>query len=88
MSARTALAVGLGGTKLAAAVIDEEGAMLWRARAPVARESVAAVAFQVAEPATEARRMTGRSLVAAGCIVPGIVRQADGAVWAPNLWGP
>lgn len=87
MSARTVLAVDLGGTKLAAALIDEEGALLWRARAPVARESVEAVAFQVAELAAEARRMTGRPLVAAGCIVPGIVRLADGAVWAPNLWG-
>lgn len=87
MSARTALAVDLGGTKLAAAAIDEHGAILWRARAPVARKPVEAVAVQIAELAAQARQSTGRPPSAAGCIVPGIVRPADGAVWAPNLWG-
>jgi glucokinase len=87
MSARAALAVDLGGTKLAAAAIDEGGSFLWRAKNPVARRSVDDTAHQIARMAAEAAQVTGLSFEAAGCLVPGIVRESDGAAWAPNLWG-
>lgn len=87
MRPRTALAVDLGGTKIAAAAIDEAGAFLWRAKSPVEKRSVDDTAHQIARMAAEAAWVTGLSLQAAGCLVPGIVREPDGSAWAPNLWG-
>lgn len=86
MTRRTALAVDLGGTKLAVAVIDEEGTLLWRAQQPIEGNSADSCAREIARLAAQAAAATGSMPVAAGCLVPGIVRE-DGAAWAPNLWG-
>lgn len=74
------LAVDLGGTKTAAALVDEAGRMESRVKEPAAHtpgETVRGIAERVArlEPA------------AVGIIVPGIYNPRSGMAWAPNLWG-
>ena len=76
----TVLAVDLGGTKTASAVVDTLGAVEWRIKEPAER-SPEAVVCQIA-------RAAGRTEAAAvGIIVPGIYSQQTGMAWAPNLWG-
>jgi glucokinase len=87
MSARTVLAVDLGGTKLAVALVDQDGAIQVQARVAVQRTSVGATAAQIAALAAQLAEPEGVKPAALGCIVPGIVRPTDGAAWAPNLWG-
>jgi glucokinase len=83
---RKVLAIDLGGTKLAAAVVDESGAVLTRRKTPVIRDSLAATADQIAAEAGRCVADTG-PVQGAGLIVPGIYRARDAAAWAPNLWG-
>ena len=83
---KTVLAIDLGGTKLATAIVDETGGIRARRKAPVARESLAATADQIAAEAARCIAEAG-PVHGAGVIVPGIYRARDGAAWAPNLWG-
>jgi glucokinase len=79
------LAVDLGGTKVAAAIVDRRGRFLRRLAAPVDRSSLRAPVDQVVALARELA--AGRSpLAGAGIAVPGLVRR-NGTVWAPNLPG-
>ncbi len=73
----------LGGTKVAAAVLDRDGKVLARKSEEVDRSSREAPVHQMARLAAElgAGRYQYR---AAGIAVPGLVRR-DGTVWAPNL---
>lgn len=83
------LAVDLGGTKLAVALVDEAGNLLAHRQSPVAKEGwqrtvrqiEAEAAACLAAAAADWSRVRG-----AGVIVPGIAAP-DGTVWAPNLWG-
>jgi len=77
------LAVDIGGTKLATAIVKEDGRILAQTKCPVERSSPAALARQIADMA----KSLGCSTTAAGAIVPGIYFAASGNVWAPNLWG-
>ncbi|MEO7142482.1 MAG: ROK family protein [Bryobacteraceae bacterium] len=89
-SARLALAVDLGGTKLSTAVIDENGAIHAARKAPVSKNGVAGAIEQIADEAAQVVKASGRSwdgICGAAVIVPGVFRKADGMVWAPNLWG-
>lgn len=82
------LAVDLGGTKLAAALVDGEGKVLTRKSVKVDRSSALAPVRQIVELAQElvgAKNLRGK-VAAAGVAVPGLVRR-DGSVWAPNLPG-
>ena len=76
------LAVDLGGTKTAIALVDEHGAVHRRWGLPAARTLEATVS-QVAEAAAEG----GGPGDAVGVIVPGIYNPAAGRAWCPNLWG-
>jgi len=80
---RTVLAIDIGGTKLATAVVDQDGQIRAQRKVPIARESLAATVEQIRCEAAE----LAPSPSAAGVIVPGIYRARDGTAWAPNLWG-
>lgn len=83
------LAIDLGGTKLATAVINSDGAILSVRDAPVRKcfgETVDQVASE-AHAAVEASGLAWHRISRAGVIVPGIAHANDGTAWAPNLWG-
>ena len=69
------LAVDLGGTKVAAAVVDSKGAIRNRIEEQVEKSDPIAQIVRLAE---------GKDVDAVGVAVPGLVRR-DGTVWAPNL---
>lgn len=71
------LAFDLGGTKLAAALIDKKGAIRDRVEAPVDKSDPIAQMLRIAAQ---------KKFDAIGVAVPGLVRR-DGTVWAPNLPG-
>jgi glucokinase len=88
MTANCVLAVDLGGTKMAVALVSPEGKVLTRKTVQVDGSSVLAPVKQIIELA---RKLVGGTslrgrVAAAGVAVPGLVRR-DGSVWAPNLPG-
>jgi glucokinase len=88
MAQHCVLAVDLGGTKLAAALVNADGKVLARKSVPVDGSSALAPVKQIVALARElagSKSLRGR-VAAAGVAVPGLVRR-DGNVWAPNLRG-
>jgi glucokinase len=82
------LAVDLGGTKVAAALVDRKGKVLAQKSVSVDASSTLAPVKQIVELARElvsGKVVRGR-IAAMGVAVPGLVRR-DGTVWAPNLPG-
>jgi glucokinase len=81
------LAMDLGGTKLAGALVDRAGRIARRTTVSVAASTAMGPVRQIVEMA---RTLAGPSLrgkvVVVGVAVPGLVRR-DGTVWAPNLTG-
>jgi glucokinase len=75
---RRVLAVDLGGTKTATALVDESGQATSERRAPATR-SVEETAGHIAAAAEGA--------CGVGVIVPGVYTPATGRAWCPNLWG-
>jgi glucokinase len=73
------LAIDLGGTKTAIALVDETGRISEKTKLPSAPTFEGTLAQIVS-------RLTS-SPTAVGVIVPGIYDARTGAVWAPNLWG-
>jgi glucokinase len=73
------LAIDLGGTKTAIALVDESGQISGKRKLPAASSFEATIEQIV----TEGRA----SIAAAGVIVPGIYDPRSGTAWAPNLWG-
>jgi glucokinase len=88
MAAKHVLAVDLGGTKLAAALVDREGKLLERKSVPVDPRSALSLVKQIVSMGRElvGGKNLKRNVVAVGVAVPGLVRR-DGSVWAPNLRG-
>lgn len=82
------LAVDLGGTKVAAALVNRKGKVLARKSVSVDASSTLAPVKQIVELAQKLAGGKGvRGKIAAmGVAVPGLVRR-DGTVWAPNLPG-
>jgi glucokinase len=83
------LAVDLGGTKLAAALVTPDGEVLASQSVPVDATSALAPVKQIVELARELvgdGKTLRRRVAAVGVAVPGLVRR-DGSVWAPNLRG-
>ena len=74
------LAVDLGGTKTASALVDGGGVISGKTKVTAERHPEATVRQIVA--AAERTRPD-----AIGIIVPGIYDPGDGTAWAPNLWG-
>ena len=60
------------------------GILRAKIKRPVEKHRVAA---QIDELAAEAAGAAGRTIAAAGLIIPGIYFAATGNVWAPNLFG-
>ena len=87
---RAVLAIDLGGTKVAFAVIDSDGTVLSRSKRP-SHEGGAAVTFDaLAASAADTVRAAGLAwpdVRGVGVVVPGIYNPATGRAWAPNLWG-
>jgi glucokinase len=87
---QAALAIDFGGTKVAFAVIDSDGAVLSHAKRP-SHEGGAAVSFDTllatASDTVRAAGLTWVDVGAAGVAVPGVYNVATGRAWAPNLWG-
>ncbi|HZU24030.1 MAG TPA: ROK family protein [Bryobacteraceae bacterium] len=75
------IAIDLGGTKLTAAVVDENGTISSQRKVAAVRGDVRASAAQIAE------LISGLQARAAGLIIPGISSERTGTAWAPNLWG-
>jgi glucokinase len=82
-----AVALDLGGTKLAAAVVDAEGRILARLKRPVDRAGTLAQIAAAAGEAVGAAGLEWSAVRAAGLIVPGIYFPETGNVWTPNLFG-
>ncbi|HEV2494126.1 MAG TPA: ROK family protein [Terriglobia bacterium] len=89
------LAVDVGGTKLAVAVVDEKGEIHARQSEPVDQSSSSAPIAQIcrmakalsrSDPHSRPRSARDASWKAVGVAVPGLVRR-EGTVWAPNLRG-
>lgn len=76
------LAVDLGGTKVAVAVVTRRGRIESRTIEPVDTSTTMGPVDQIVRLA----RAAGAGFSAAGVAVPGLAR-ADGFVWAPNLPG-
>jgi len=85
-----ALAIDLGGSKAAFAVVDRDGHVICRTKRP-SHEGNAALSFEAlgaaARETVEAAGLRFADLEGAGVIVPGIYDAATGEAWAPNLWG-
>ena len=84
------IAIDLGGTKLCAAVVGRDGAVLWRKKLLVAAKSLAATVEQIVQVIHEAGTASPaphNSPQSVGIVVPGIYFAGTGNVWAPNLWG-
>jgi len=82
------LAADLGGTKTSLALVDEEGRIRARTKAPAARTlegSVEQIAGAAASARAESAGFAGPMSV--GVIVPGIYTPGTGRAWCPNLWG-
>jgi glucokinase len=88
MAKNIVLAFDLGGTKLAAALVNRGGEILERNSMDVKKSSAIAPVQQILDLARElSGRKRGKVEIAAvGVAVPGLVRP-DGTVWAPNLPG-
>lgn len=73
------LAIDLGGTKTAIALVDAEGRISEKQKLPAANSfegTLEQIAERLAIPAA-----------AVGVILPGIYEPSTGNAWAPNLWG-
>jgi len=85
------IAMDLGGTKLATAVLDAGGESLYREIIPIGGRrgtDVAALIIERCEGALEKLRALGTaSPGAVGVTVPGIYHAHRGTVWAPNIPG-
>lgn len=85
------IAMDLGGTKLATAVLDAAGKLTHRESVPLDGRQGAEVAALIVERGARAseRLRASRAIAptAVGLTVPGIYHAERGAVWAPNIPG-
>ena len=73
------LAIDLGATKTAVALVDRAGRITEKRKLPAAA-GFKGTLDQISADAP-------KDIAAAGVIVPGIYNPANGTAWAPNLWG-
>lgn len=81
--ARAALVADLGGTKIAAACVEQNGRITQRLVTATPPEGGTAVVDAIADLL---RQLPAKGVCALGVDVPGLAR-ADGIVWAPNISG-
>ena len=80
------VAIDLGGTKLAAALVDGHGTIRNKLRLPVEKESPQKSIEQICEVVARTA-VSWEHVRAIGVAVPGVYFADTGHVWAPNLWG-
>lgn len=87
----TVIAIDLGGTKVASALVSEGGEILARDHALLGGRQGAAVAALVIDRChallTRVRHDDSLAPTAVGVTVPGIYRAERGTIWAPNIPG-
>lgn len=84
------LALDLGGTKLAVAILDEDGAILFHKKMALQKrkgKDVSEMIVQAFRHASIASRLAGNEIKSVGICVPGIYHSKTGNVWAPNIAG-
>jgi len=90
MTSHFVLGLDLGGTKIAAGVVNSQGVLFSSARLPTpaqgARRDLAAL-FDAAHAAVGAAKIPWGRIRAVGVGVPGAFDPGDETVWAPNLPG-
>jgi glucokinase len=82
------LAFDLGGTKLATAVFNEHGKILWREITPLDKrkgEEVGELITSRILSLSDTARLSGDEIISVGVSVPGIYQSKTGTVWAPNI---
>jgi len=90
MTTPLALGLDLGGTKIAASVVDSSGELLSRVRLPTPASGVKddlAALFDAAHSAVASAGVLWENIRAAGVGVPGAFDPVRKTVWAPNLPG-
>lgn len=83
----SALAIDLGGTKLASALFSSTGDIVSRNTIALDGRAGAEVGVLVKDEVKKYRDSEGGSLQSIGVSVPGISRRKSGTVWAPNIPG-
>jgi glucokinase len=86
------IGVDVGGTKIAAALFADDGAMQAKRRFPIDRSGPQAPVAQIASAIAELVAVAGDSegggpVAAVGIAIPGVVFHGSGEVWAPNIAG-
>ncbi len=81
------VAIDLGGTKLAAAIVSESGTTVARTERPLGARRGPEVGDLAAETARALVRQQSGTIAGLGMCVPGIYSPATGRVWAPNIPG-
>jgi glucokinase len=84
------LAVDIGGTKLATAVVDDDGRIHASRKDRIEKSSIDKSVKQIyvqASATLQDARMSWGEMSAAGVIVPGTFDKRTGLAWAPNVWG-
>ena len=77
------LAVDVGGTKIAAAVVDGEGSILWSQTAPTTDADGASRLTEIAATALSESRV---DVAAIGLAIPAVLDLSDDSVvWSPNI---
>jgi glucokinase len=90
MSTDLVLGLDLGGTKIAAGVVNSQGALFSSVRVPTPAQGVKkdlAALFDTAHAAVSAAKIARGSIRAVGVGVPGAFDPHAETVWAPNLPG-
>jgi len=90
MTATLVLGLDLGGTKIAAGVVESGGRLLSNVRLATPASGVSkdlAALFDAAHSAVSAARVSWKSIRAVGVGVPGAFDPTAETVWAPNLPG-
>jgi glucokinase len=82
--------VDIGGTKLSAAVVDCDGKVCAKLKAPVQKGRAADSIQQIIEAVGRVVVETGmpwERMAGIGIVIPGVYFAESGRAWAPNLWG-
>jgi len=85
-----AAGVDVGGTKVSSALFGPDGRIIARNKTPLDRKGAENAAGQIIRVLRELEAVAAREggrILSAGICVPGIVYQASGLVWAPNVPG-
>jgi glucokinase len=80
------IALDLGGTKLAAALFNDNGDILFKTNHSLDKKSGADVGKLISQAANDLLN-NAKNVTALGICVPGIAHAKNGKVWAPNIAG-